>query len=357
MFESGQKLTIAFLSAAWLLAAPAASRAAETAPFVSAHDTVTLVSETDSVQPGHAMRIGLRFRLQPGWHVYWYNPGDAGAAPELRIPASLKPAGLEWPAPERLQEGPVTTFGYTSEVLLPETITPGEGDLHLSADANWLVCEKICVPEQAHFELHLPMGQVSPSREAEQFAQSDAQRPVHLSYAAHIAPNGTLVVTGADLTPAHVASALFFPDDNTGIELSAPQTLQFSDGALLLYLKTTEGFKSSAPLSGVLELRDQAGKMTALTLNASSGKAPAPPLSGWLRLVLFAFLGGAVLNLMPCVFPILAMKALALVRLSGAARREKIGRASCRERVCNVQCRSRWSPYHSSRRRHTRFRR
>ena len=134
--------------------------ALESAPVSSDRVVATLVSDTDAVRPGQALRLGLRLRIKPGWHTYWQNPGDAGAPAELSL--TLSPGStatdIAWPTPLRLPEGPVMTYAYTNEVVLPVTVTPGAGALQVEARASWLVCEKICVPEEGKFLLTLPAG-------------------------------------------------------------------------------------------------------------------------------------------------------------------------------------------------------
>jgi thiol:disulfide interchange protein DsbD len=117
-----------------LLLAPAA-HALESAPATSQHDTATLVSEADSVSPGKPLRLGLRIKLQPGWHTYWSNPGDAGAPPTLEVQGAT--AGpIIYPTPEKLIDGPFTSFAYTNEVTLPFIVTLPPGTAPLSIDAH-----------------------------------------------------------------------------------------------------------------------------------------------------------------------------------------------------------------------------
>jgi thiol:disulfide interchange protein DsbD len=200
------------------------AQALESAPVTTSHATATLVSDTDAVAAGQAFHVGLRLRLAPGWHTYGQDPGDAGIPPELDLvlPKGASSGPIAWPPAQRMTEGPLVTYGYTGEVVLPVQVTPA-GPTQLTATARYLVCETICVPEEARLVLNLPLGSPAPSAQA------------------------GLFVLGSG-TPA-------MPD--------------------------------------------------------------------WPRVMLLAFAGGAILNLMPCVFPVLAMKALALVRLSGAARRER----------------------------------
>lgn len=342
-------------------AVPAAmpARAGESAPVRSSRATVTLVSDTDAVRAGQPLRLGLRMRLASGWHTYWRNPGDAGVPPELTLtlPAGATAGDLQWPTPVRLAEGPLMTYGYTGEVLLPITVTPGAvtpgaGPLHVEASATWLVCEQLCVPEEGRFTLDLPPGAPAPSPQAPLFAAADVRMPRPSPFPATVAPDGTLTLRGAGLSAATVRDAWFFPGSDGAIENAAPQRLAAGDGEVSLVLKpgVLQPGQAAAPVSGLagtMVLRDTGGQETYLGIAAQPGVAPAvafaasavavatpaavpaaalaaapaaalaaAPLA---QTLLLAMLGGLLLNLMPCVFPVLAMKAMALARLSGAA--------------------------------------
>ncbi len=303
----------------WLL--PLGAHAAESAAFRSSHATVTLVSDTDAVQSGRPLHLGLRFRLAPGWHIYWQNPGDAGIAPELALtlPAGAAAGQIEWPTPERLPEGPVMTYSYRGDITLPLRVTPGSGPLEVTAKADWLVCDKVCVPEEGSFQLSLPPGQPAPSAEAPLFAAAAQRTPVPSPFAASVAPDATLALAGDGLSPLTVREAWFFPDAAGAIDQAAPQPLAVSPGLVRLRLRPGESFDPKAVLSGVVVLKDKAGQESFLHVSAAPG-APGDAAPGILRLLGLALLGGLLLNLMPCVFPILAMKAVAIARLSGAGR-------------------------------------
>jgi thiol:disulfide interchange protein DsbD len=295
--------------------------ALESTQAVSPHARVSLVSDTDAVSPGTPFRIGLLLRLAPGWHTYWQNPGDAGVAPELdlKLPPGVKAGPIAWPAPRRVAEGPLMTYAYTGEVLLPLTVTPasGSGDTTIAADARWLVCNQICVPEQAHFTLDLPAGHAAPSAQAGLFATADRTTPRPSPWTAHIATDGTLWVQGAELNAATVTDAWFIPATPGTIDDAAPQRLSTGNNGFTLALKPGADFKPAAGLDGVLAVLDRSGQETDVSISATPG-APPPELTMPLaRVIGFAFLGGLILNLMPCVFPVLAMKALGLA--AGAA--------------------------------------
>jgi len=307
---------------ALIAAGPAA--ALESAPASSSRDTVTLVSDTDAVAPGTPFRVGLRFRLAPGWHTYWRNPGDAGVAPTLKLdlPPGTRSGPIAWPAPSRVAEGPVMTYAYTGDLLLPVTVTPNAqgGQIPIQAHARWLVCKAICVPEQADFRLDVPAGTPAPSAQAPLFAAHDRAMPRPSPWRARIAPDGSLWVRGPELGPATVADAWFIPDHAGLIQDDAPQPLSVRPGGFVLALKLAKGGTPDAGLSGILSVRDRAGLQTDVALHAVPGAALAPAFPPLRRILAFAFLGGLILNLMPCVFPVLAMKAVGLAQ--GAARGE-----------------------------------
>src|SRR4051812_48172467 len=144
------------LAACWIVPASAL----ESATVSSPRATASLVSEVDAMSPGKPFRVALRLRLASGWHTYWQNPGDAGVPPELEfdLPSGVTAGPIAWPTPQRVAEGPLMTYAYTGEVLLPVVITPATDAVSVKAHANWLVCREICVPEEADFQLDLPVG-------------------------------------------------------------------------------------------------------------------------------------------------------------------------------------------------------
>ena len=305
-----------------LLLCTGTAAALESTPASTTRDTVALVSDTDAVAPGKPFRVGLYIRLAPGWHTYWRNPGDAGVAPSLALtlPAGTTAGPIIWPAPRRIAEGPVMTYAYTGDMLLPVTITPPAtaGPLAIQATARWLVCKEICVPEEATFHLDLPSGTAAPSTQAHLFAAHDRAVPRPSPWQASIAADGSLWVQGPELEPSTVTDAWFIPDHSGEIDDDAAQPLSVRQGGFVLALRLAKGVSPDAGLSGVLAVRDRAGLETDVTVHATAGAPPPPAFPPIGRVLVFAFLGGLILNLMPCVFPILAMKAVALAQ--GAAR-------------------------------------
>ena len=295
--------------------------ALESAPVASARATASLISDADSVVPGRPFRVGLWLRLAPGWHTYWQNPGDAGLAPELELdlPSGATAGPIVWPVPQRILEGALMTYSYTGDVLLPVTVTPSAGGATtVKAHANWLVCRDICVPEEGDFQLDLAAGNAAPSAQAPLFAAFDRRVPPPSPWHAVVGQDGTLSVQGAELTPATVVDAWFIPDQQGAIRDSAAQPLTVRDGGFTLALRPSKAFRAEDGLSGILSIRDRSELQTNVVLQAAAGTVPPqPPTTNLLRVLGLAFLGGLILNLMPCVFPVLALK---VVGLAGASR-------------------------------------
>src|SRR5258706_2141303 len=160
-------------------------------PVKTEHVTAELVAERDAVHPGEPMRVGLKLQHAPGWHTYWRNPGDSGLPTELKfvLAAGSEAGGIEWPAPERLPTGPLVNYGYEGELLLPVKYTPPSsahpGDtLNLRAQAKWLVCREVCIPEGAVLDLRLPVvgagTTLAATRHSASFASAARAQPVPL---------------------------------------------------------------------------------------------------------------------------------------------------------------------------------
>ena len=320
----------AALALALMLATPAL--AVESPAVVSPRATATLVVDSAAVAPGGTVQAGLRLRLAEGWHSYWRNAGDAGAPTEIAftLPEGAAAGPIAWPLPERIEYGPLVNYGYHGEVLLPVTLTvpataqPGDS-FPIRAEATWLVCAEVCIPEEGRFTLTLPVGPRSvPSfTGAPLFEAASARmaRPAPWTASAGLSGRkASLTLSGPGLAPALVRDAFFFPHPTGVIEAPAPQPITWRDGALTIGLTLAEGARPTA-LEGTVVLRDAGGQRAGFEVTAPvTGPAAAPgmPLA---TALLFAVLGGLILNLMPCVFPVLAMKAMALARLGGEARR------------------------------------
>ena len=304
-----------------------AALALESAAVTSPRAHVTIISDVDAIEPGKSFYVGLRFQLTPDWHVYWLNPGDAGQAPtfHLRAANGVTDSGIIWPTPIRLREGPAMVFAYTGDIALPVKITVPANfagkELTLAVDADWLVCADHCVPEKGHFELAIPIGSKKISSQSALINVSLARAAQPSPFDIQLADNMVITVKGS--IPA-LKDAWFFPEKWGMIENSAPQKFAFNNNEISLGLKAGLLYKAGASLNGILVLQENIGHESFYHVTAAPAAATAPAKTGWsewLRTLLFAMLGGLILNLMPCVLPVLAIKALSIVNLSQSEQR------------------------------------
>lgn len=323
-------------------------QAAESTPVVTSHTRATLVSAVDDVEDGQkTLRVGLRLQLQPGWHTYWQNPGDAGEAPHVHVTLNGVRTGeaeqVKWPVPERVSEGGLMAYVYQGDVLLPLRVSmqgQGAGDVQITAMADWLVCADVCVPEKGEFSLTLPAGPQSSGHEAMEaslFRRADAVMPQPSPFTAEIGSDGGLKLKGNGISSDMVRQAWFLPQEGGVIAQNVPQALSVQTGQMRLQLKPDSYVHPpfwQKPLSGVVVLVDGAGNRSALQIRAvpASSTGQDGSLTADVRReagqglwgnLLSAFLGGVILNLMPCVFPVLAMKLLSFAHMGGAGWRTR----------------------------------
>jgi len=295
--------------------------------------SLTLISDVAAIEPGSTIWVGLRQRIAPGWHTYWINPGDSGEplSIEWSLPAGLTAGPIVWPRPERLAVGPFVSYGYTSEVVLltqimaPPSLPVGT-PVTLRGQASWLVCEKICIPEEAPVELTLPVAAGTPAAAPTAPAIEQARRavptPSPWTTTLRTSPEAvTISVAIRGLAADRIEEALFLPMRWGVIDHAAPQALTIDRHGLTL--RTAPGLLSQGTeghVDGVLLIRerlDQGSVTQAFVVRAGPDGAGGASLSGGsptLPTALgLALLGGLILNLMPCVLPVLSIKVIALV--------------------------------------------
>jgi len=314
------------------------------APVATEHVEAELVAARTALVPGEPVTVALRLSMQKGWHTYWQNPGDSGLPTTLewKLPTGVAAGPIEWPAPHVLPVGPLVNYGYEGEVLhlvelTPQrTLTAGE-TIVLRARADWLVCKELCIPEGVDLELALPVDKASMAdpRWGAPIAAARAALPRPLTgWQASAEGRGQTIEM--KLVPPDGATdpgALqFFSRTEARIEPSGPQTLRRDGASYVLTLPVSFNLTGDfGRLAGVLAAANgfSPGARTAtidvaLTGTVSAGAKPAlaaapqlnlasPPAGDGLSLLLamaFAFVGGIVLNLMPCVFPVLSLKVL-----------------------------------------------
>jgi thiol:disulfide interchange protein DsbD len=304
-----------------------------------AHLHVELVFRKSQVYPGGGDHGGLYFKLEPGWHVYWKNPGDSGEPPNIQwtLPAGITAGPLQFPAPKRLPLGPLMDFGYDNEVLFPfrldlqKSVKTGTAVLHAKVD--WLVCREVCIPGKAELEVARKIVAPSVAVLPDDGPGADISKRLAVLLPDALPSGDTAVfqptATGFRLgvtTGQRETQAEFFPEDENILDNPAPQPLTPTPKGLVLDLKKDANLTANPPkLNGVIEL--SGGRNYEIAATPGRVAAPAPPRAfSWValaRIVGFAFLGGILLNLMPCVFPVLFLKGLALVN-SGSEERHKL---------------------------------
>lgn len=303
-------------------------------PVDRSHARVELISERALAVPGETVWFGLSFDIDPNWHIYWTNPGDAGIPPEIswRETDGLSAESVgafEWPLPELLPvvPGQIMDYGYSDQIVLPFAVTlPAEieGPLVFEGVADYLICEDICIPESADIRLMLSIGagQIPDTSGSERIQAALAQVPppfdgeVSLTESAGI---WTMSLAGAEVADTR-GEARFFPYDHE-ITHAADQPASFGGSGFSLSL-TPANSDAALPeaLSGVVTMGDAAYEVTATQgvvlpgTGASSTGAFSPAGGANLPLLMaFALIGGLILNLMPCVLPVLSIKAMGLV--------------------------------------------
>jgi thiol:disulfide interchange protein len=317
------------------------ARAAEIAK--TEHVTARLLADARSIEAGGIITVGIHKQIKPKWHTYWQNSGDAGTATSIAwtLPAGADAGEILWPAPKRILIGPVANYGYEGEVTLltkiklPENLRAGD-DFPIRAVVDWLVCEEICIPEQVTLDLSIPIVAkgFSTGISTREIESARSKLPIENAwpFTADI-KNGKieLVAASSDILAARVAGAHFFAADWGVIKHAADQSLRAEDGKLSLTLNPYES-KVPQTLRGVLVLDEKSGGKT--TQQAYAVEAPltgtlgpqasfAMPEIGLATALIFALLGGIILNLMPCVFPVLSIKVLALVNHSRMSRKRR----------------------------------
>lgn len=296
-----------------------------------------LVASVSAVVPSSEIYIGLNQRIIPHWHTYWINPGDSGNATTIQwtLPDGAVASDIIWPAPSRFAMGPITNYAYENNVTLltkiqvPSNLSFGD-QFTLRALVDWLVCEEECIPQQVELELSLPVvADASQTGEGSPLIQDAlAQVPVVIPWEIKAQQSEIDPDSGQGRLQLHidlpaeqisqVSDIWFYPYDWGRIRQSDPQQRTDLPNGIQLIIPIGEAPTAlGSKLAGVLVIREQQGmtrgyevSVPVHALNASVGNEFA---IGFFGALLFALLGGIILNIMPCVFPVLSIKALSLV--------------------------------------------
>ena len=287
-----------------------------------------LLADVAAVAPGQPFTAGLLLEMVPGWHTYWQFPGDAGIPTEInwQLPPGWKAGPIQWPVPLKLDEpGDIQIYGYHDEVLLLVSLTPplkiAGASVHLAAQADWLVCEKICIPGGAKVQLDLPVRAPAIPANTELFAKYQERLPRPLPGSGGAAlhwdrqPN-ELKLTILDRSLARSSSLDFFPLPEAPTITGHPRRSQAKDGSVVFTIPVESAPPGLQSLGGLLVAEDLAFSLGKEALTAT----PKTASDGLLKLLLFGFIGGFILNLMPCVLPVISLKIFGFIQHAGDSR-------------------------------------
>ncbi len=298
-----------------------------------------LVANVAAIVPGKPFQAGLLLHIAPRWHTYWKYSGDAGIPIELKwhLPPGWKAGELKWPVPLKFDDpGDIKTYGYHDEVLLTQELTPPasltDQTIKLSADANWLVCERICIPGSGLVALSLPVGREAGSANADIFARYKAMEPRadnSLSVKWERADHALLLrAKSPAFTRAHLLD--FYPSPETGVVVGHPALQSRAGEEAVFRIPLESGSEGASSLPGLIVYgqQDDGSDRVGLTIRETggiSGDSGAmqmlPGRRGLAAYLFFGFLGGLILNLMPCVLPVISLKIFGFVQHAGQSRR------------------------------------
>ena len=297
-----------------------------------------LLADTTAIVPGKPFTAGLLLRMAPGWHTYWKFSGDAGLPTELtwKLPPGWKIGEIQWPIPlKTIDPGDIETYGYENEVLLMEEITPPSkldiSSVKLAAEANWLVCEKICIPGSATLHLDVPVASTSQPANTDVFTRY--RRLVPRSFPGPNVARVDWSRLGSDFrlkitseTLAKYSAVDFFPLPEQETIVGHPAVQSRNNSEIVFRIPIESASKDLSSMTGLVVFAQQpngddraAWQITNAPAVSTSRPAPA---RGIFTFLLFGFLGGIILNLMPCVLPVISLKIFGFVQQAGQSRQK-----------------------------------
>jgi thiol:disulfide interchange protein len=295
-----------------------------------------LVADTKAIVPGKSFTVGLLLQMAPGWHTYWKFSGDAGLPSEIKwnLPDSWKVGDIQWPIPLKTTDpGDIQTYGYQDEVLLMQEIVPpakiDSSSVKLSAEANWLVCEKICIPGSASLQLDLPTSTTSAPANTEMFARFRHLLPqdwpgADVAKANWSRGESDLRLGLTSVTLAKYPAADFFPLPPANVVVGHPKLESRQGDEIAFRIPIESADKDLSSIQGLVVFaqhangNDRAAWQIASPAVASAGLST--PTRGVFTFLFFGFLGGIILNLMPCVLPVISLKIFGFIQHAGQSR-------------------------------------
>jgi thiol:disulfide interchange protein len=298
----------------------------------------TLLADTSAIIPGKPFTAGLLLRMAPGWHTYWKFSGDAGLPTEIKwkLPAGWKVGEIQWPIPLKTNDpGDIQTYGYQDEVLLMQEITPPAKidivPVKLSAEANWLVCEKICIPGGVNLELELPTSTTADPKNTDLFAryrrllpQKSPDSKTAIASWSRVGSDLHLKLASDNLANYPTVDFYPLPQGNTVVGHPSAESRKANEITFRIPIESPDKNLSSMPGLVVFSKSPNGNDRTAWQIEASivAAAKPSVPSRGIFTFLLFGFIGGFILNLMPCVLPVISLKIFGFIQQAGQSRQK-----------------------------------
>ena len=282
---------------------------------------IELLTESNSIEPGDELLVGFKFSLSPGWHTYWVNPGDAGEGASIKwnLPRDVKASKILWPGPERIPVEPLMTFGYENEVvLLTKIYTSKNTDIPLTLNAlvSWYTCKEICIPQEAEVSIPIKLGFKSPSSSNKLLKQTLENVPTPFKGTYRVQSlDDSYIIQGQFEDNKQYDSIYFFPRFYGLTDYVESQLYEKNKDSFSLQVQPSRLKIEHESFEGVLAT-EKDGRLSYFEINHSLSSVNSSQEFSVLTLIIFAFFGGLILNVMPCVFPILSIKILRFVEQS-----------------------------------------
>jgi len=286
--------------------------------YTASNSKIVLVSESTTLQPKDSLYLGIKFELEKDWHTYWENPGDAGEGAVIKwsLPDGVSSSEILWPGPERIPVDPLMTFGYNNEVILLTKISTSnkiDFPIELNAQVSWFTCKDICIPQDGNVSIVINEGELNKSNDYAEINQYVDKLPKEFLENYKVEKLDEKYFLQSTLEKNNFDSIYFFPREYGLTDYVENQIYEKNENSFSLEVKASETGMKLTNFDGVIQAVNSEGTFffdVNFPLNIQNED------KNLFLLLVFAFLGGLILNIMPCVFPILSIKVLRFIQYS-----------------------------------------
>ena len=288
------------------------------AEYTASNSKIILVSESTTLQPKDSLYLGIKFELEKDWHTYWENPGDAGEGAVIKwsLPEGVSSSKILWPGPERIPVDPLMTFGYNNEVILLTKISTSDKidfPIELNAQVSWFTCKDICIPQDGNVSIVINEGDLNKSNDYAEIKQYVDKLPKEFLENYKVEKLDEKYFLQSTLEKNNFDSIYFFPREYGLTDYVENQIYEKNENSFSLEVKASKTGMKLPNFDGVIKAINSEGTFffdVNFPLNIQNED------KNLFLLLVFAFLGGLILNIMPCVFPILSIKVLRFIQYS-----------------------------------------